>query len=106
MDARALGQTGKLGTGLLALSQTQAPVGQRGAMPSPGDTEPHHHTQLLYPPAQSIWNGLGIIFPGLRFRLTWVPVTSQLCKLGLISYLPLASIFSPVKWAKCKNGPG
>ena len=97
MDSRALGQTGKLGTGLLALSQTQAPVGQRGAMPSPGDTEPHHRTQLLDPPAQSIWNGLGIIFPGLRFKLTWVPVTSQLCKLGLIPYLPLASIFSPVK---------
>ena len=48
----------------------------------------------------------GIIVPGLRFRLTWVSVTSQLCSLGLVPYLPLASVSSPVKWAKyriCQN---
>ena len=100
MDVRALGQTGKLGTGFLALSQTRAPVGQRGAMLNPGDTEPHHHTLVLYPPAQSIWNGLGIIFHGLRFRLTWGPVTSQLCNLGLVPSLPSPSL----NFLTCKVG--
>lgn len=45
------------------------------------------------------WPG-AVLAPGLRFRLTWVSVTFQPADLRLIPYL-LASVSSPVKWAKC-----
>lgn len=85
-------------------------LGQPGAIPGPGDTEPQlpscpsAATPPTPPKKHREWPG-AVLAPGLRFRLTWVSVTFQLADLRLIPYL-LASVSSPVKWAKysiCQN---
>lgn len=86
---------------LLALSQTQASCGLYEPCQS-RDTEPHHHTQLLHSTRlQSIWNGLGIIFPGFEVQID--PGACHfpaLGKLGLISTLPHFSTFLTCKMGK------
>lgn len=85
-------------------------LGQPGAMPGPEDTEPQlpscpsAATPLTPQKKHREWPG-AVLAPGLRFRLTWVCVTFQPADLRLIPYL-LASVSSPVKWAKysiCQN---
>lgn len=97
MDAWALGQAGNLETGFLALSQIRAPgSAQSPARASryraltPVTPQCYYHPPAT-PPPKSVWNGLGQYWlaPGLRFRLTWVSVTSQLCDLGALASLNL-----------------
>lgn len=85
-------------------------LGQPAAVPGPGDTEPQSPScpsaATYPPPPKKHWEWPGaVLASGLRFRLTWVSVTFQLGDLGLIPNL-LASVSSPVKWAKysiCQN---
>lgn len=65
MDTEALGQTGKLGTGLLALSQTQARWVSEEPCQAQGIQSPTI-TQLLYPPLpEHLLEWPGHYFPGL-----------------------------------------
>lgn len=105
-----VGQAGNPGTGLPALSQIQAPGSASSCARARGYRTPvPFMPQCCYvppPPKKKHWEWPGaVLASGLRFRLTWVSVTFQLGDLGLIPNL-LASVSSPVKWAKysiCQN---
>lgn len=104
----ALGQAGKLVTGLFAFSQIRAPGSARSqARPGPAQgIQSPTVTPSAVPSPQSIPNGLGGIAPWSAVQIDLSVCHSQLCDFGVVPYLPLASVSSPVKWAKysiCQN---